>query len=91
MLMGQLPGRFQAIHFRHYEIHDGEMGSMLIPFLEGAATILGLSDDYPLILLLEDGTKMGANHRIVIHQKNTNHASPSESDDSVERTPIDSR
>jgi hypothetical protein len=90
MLMGQLPGGFQAIHFRHYEIHEGEMGSMFIPCLNGAASVLGLSDDYPLILPFEDGTKMRANHRIVIHQKNTNHASPSESDDAVERTPIDS-
>ena len=68
-LLGEPPGGFQAIRFRHHEIHHGDVGCVFLPLLDGATTILGLTDNNPFVLLLQDGPKTRADHGIVIDQK----------------------
>jgi hypothetical protein len=74
MLLRELATGFEAIHFRHHEIHDGEVGRVFAPVLDSAAAVFGFADHNPVVLLFERGPKLGPNHRIIVNQKDADHA-----------------
>ena len=73
ILLGKLSRRFQSIHFRHQEIHHREIWFLFAKGFNGIASVASLAHHYPLGFLFEHFPKMAPDHRVVIHQKNTNH------------------
>jgi hypothetical protein len=44
--------------------------------LNRASPIFGLAHYNPVRLLFERSSQLGADHRVIVHQKNTDHATP---------------
>jgi hypothetical protein len=74
MLFRELATGFEAIHFRHHEIHDGEVGRVFAPVLDRAAAVFGFADHNPVVLLFKRGSKLGPDHRVIVNQKDADHA-----------------
>src|ERR1700676_1193850 len=49
---------------------------MFAPMLEGAASVLGLANHHPVPLAFQSGSQLRADHRVVVYEKNTDHAAP---------------
>ena len=77
MLLRELAPGFETIHLGHYEIHYREIGGVFSPLLESAATVFGFTDHYPIVLLFEHTPQLGADHGVIIDEKNSDHGTPS--------------
>lgn len=69
-----MTSRFQPLHLRHDEIHDGQVWLVVEKCLQSVATVQRLAYYDPFRSLMEDSFNSSSRLRIVIHQKNTNQA-----------------
>jgi hypothetical protein len=66
MLLQELAPGFKTIHLGHYEIHYRKIRGVFRPLLESAATVFGFTDNYPVVLLFEHTSQLGADHGVII-------------------------
>ena len=67
--LGKLSGRFEAIHKRHDEIENDEIGLEFLSLGDGFLSIGGL-DDFPGSGRDKDSSQCGANRRIILGNEN---------------------
>lgn len=47
-----------------------------MPLLDGAPAVFSFPYDHPIVLLLEHGSKVGADYRAIVDQENAYHITP---------------
>jgi hypothetical protein len=59
-------GGFDAVHARHADVHQHDIGRMLGRRLDGFLAGAGLGDDLDVAGGLQHGLEAGAHHRLVV-------------------------
>ena len=65
---GDLPGRLDAVHPRHADVHQHHVGLQRPHLVEGLQAVPGLADDREVLLGLQDHPEAGAQQRLVVDQ-----------------------
>src|SRR5690606_38647980 len=74
---GDLPGRRDAVHPRHLDVEQDDVGSVLDREGDRLVPVPALGDDGDVVLRVEQRAQPAADERLVVHQHDPDHpASP---------------
>jgi hypothetical protein len=65
-------GRLNPIQIRHADIHDDQIGPKFLSQLQRHQTVLGLTQNFHVRLLLKDGSQTGPHDFVIVCQQNFN-------------------
>jgi len=65
-LARQLSGRLDAVHLGHADVHEHDVGGVLLGCRDGLGSGAGLGDDLDVACRFKHGLEAGAHHRLVI-------------------------
>jgi hypothetical protein len=63
-------GGFQAVHLRHGEIENDEVGGELLGFLDGVHAVNSLAANGELGMRIEKRTELTADDFVIVYQQN---------------------
>jgi len=73
MLLREAASGGQSVHLGHDKIHHRDVRSMLVPGLNGAATVFRFTHDGPTVRLLQHISKVSPHYRVVFDQEYSDH------------------
>ena len=68
------PGRLEAVHARHPDVHEHDIGCELFSPSDGISTVDGIPDHTDVRLGAEDHPEAGADELLVVGQQHPDHA-----------------
>jgi len=63
-------GGFQAVHFRHGEIENDQVGAKLLGFLDSLNSVNCLAADSELRMRVEKRTELATNDLVIVNEQN---------------------
>ena len=73
-IVGDRPGRLQAIDTRHADVHQHDVGTLPAHELQRRRAVAGLADDLDIVLDVEQHPKPGAHELLVVGDDDADHA-----------------
>ena len=65
-LLADPSGGLQAVHLRHLDVHEHDIGLVLPGHDDGLLAVACLADDLQVVLGLQDHSEPGSHHRLVV-------------------------
>ena len=63
-------GSFQAVHFRHREVENDQVGTELLGFLNGVNTVNRLAANGELRMRVEEQSELPTNDLVIVNEQN---------------------
>src|ERR687892_1243828 len=70
---GDAPGRLDAVHDRHLNVDERNVGQVFFGQVQALAAVGGLGHHLDVVLDLEEGAESAAKERLVVDQPDTDH------------------